>query len=104
MLSWAMPLDGFKVALIFAGSWGGVLGARVIDRVGEGHPYRSQRTLLVSEMRRPNHMGKRLEIHKALDMAGSAIGIFIIFLCSKTRVKIWRTQDAVRPFPLFRQY
>ena len=72
----------YKVALIFAGSWGGVLGARVIDRVGKGIRT-APRDVMVCESADENHMGKAFGIHKALDMAGSAIGIFISFLLLK---------------------
>lgn len=73
----------YKVALIFAGSWGGVLGARVIDRVGKGIRT-APRDVMVCESADENHMGKAFGIHKALDMAGSAIGIFISFLLLKS--------------------
>ena len=69
----------YKVALIIAGSWGGVLGARVIDRVGKGIRT-APRDVMVCESADENNLGKAFGIHKALDMAGSAIGIFISFL------------------------
>ena len=72
----------YKAALIFATSWVGVLGARVIDRVGKGIRT-APRDVMVSESVDKNHMGKAYGIHKALDMAGSAIGIFISYLLLK---------------------
>ena len=69
----------YKVALIIAGSWGGVLGARVIDRVGKGIRT-APRDVMVCDSADENNLGKAFGIHKALDMAGSAIGIFISFL------------------------
>ena len=69
----------YKVALILAGSWGGVLGARVIDRVGKGIRT-APRDVMVCDSADENNLGKAFGIHKALDMAGSAIGIFISFL------------------------
>jgi MFS family permease len=72
----------YKAALIFATSWIGVLGARVIDRIGKGIRT-APRDVLVSESADKNHMGKAYGIHKALDMAGSAIGIFISYLLLK---------------------
>jgi len=66
----------YKLALLFAGSWGGILGARVIDRVGKGIRT-APRDVLVSESAEKNGMGKAFGLHKALDMAGSAIGILI---------------------------
>lgn len=72
----------YKVALITAGSWTGVLGARVIDRVGKGIRT-APRDVMVSESAEPSQMGKAFGIHKALDMAGSAIGILIAYLLLK---------------------
>ncbi len=72
----------YKAALIFATSWVGVLGARVIDRVGKGIRT-APRDVMVSESADKNQMGKAYGIHKALDMAGSAIGIFISYLLLK---------------------
>ena len=69
----------YKIALIFAGSWAGVLGARVIDRVGKGIRT-APRDVMVCESADENNLGKAFGIHKALDMAGSAIGIFVSFL------------------------
>ena len=69
----------YKIALIFAGSWAGVLGARIIDRVGKGIRT-APRDVMVCESADENNLGKAFGIHKALDMAGSAIGIFISFL------------------------
>lgn len=73
----------YKIALILAGSWVGILSARVIDRIGKGIRT-APRDVMVSESAEKNHMGKAFGIHKALDMAGSAIGIFIAFYLLKT--------------------
>ena len=72
----------YKAGLLFAGSWGRVLGARVIDRIGKGIRT-APRDVMVSESADNGHIGKAFGIHKALDMAGSAIGIFISFLLLK---------------------
>lgn len=69
----------YKAALLFAGSWGGILAARVIDRFGKGIRT-APRDVMVSESADKNNMGKAFGIHKMLDMAGSAIGILIAFL------------------------
>lgn len=69
----------YKAALLFAGSWGGILAARVIDRFGKGIRT-APRDVMVSESADKNHMGKAFGIHKMLDMAGSAIGILLAFL------------------------
>lgn len=73
----------YKLALIFAGSWGGILFARVIDRVGKGIRT-APRDVMVSDSADKAHMGKAFGIHKALDMTGSAIGILLSFILLKT--------------------
>ena len=65
----------YKAMLILAGTWVGVLAARIIDRMGKGIRT-APRDVMVSEGADKNHMGKAFGIHKALDMAGSAVGIF----------------------------
>lgn len=72
----------YKILLIFAGSWLGILGARVIDRIGKGIRT-SPRDVMVSENAEKGHMGKAFGIHKSLDMAGSAIGIFAAYYIFK---------------------
>jgi MFS family permease len=68
----------YKLALVVAGSWHGVLAARVIDRFGKG-VRTAPRDVLVSESCRSDNLGHSFGIHKALDMAGSAAGILIAF-------------------------
>ena len=68
----------YKVALLFARSWVGILGARVLDRVGKGIRT-APRDVLVSESADKGNMGKAFGIHKALDMSGAALGILITY-------------------------
>ncbi|HWS28923.1 MAG TPA: MFS transporter [Clostridia bacterium] len=72
----------YKLALLFAGSWAGILGARVIDRFGKGIRT-APRDVMVSESADKTQMGKAFGIHKALDMAGSAIGTLLAFVLIK---------------------
>ncbi len=72
----------YKLALLFAGSWAGILGARVIDRFGKGIRT-APRDVMVSESADKTQMGKAFGIHKALDMAGSAIGTLFAFVLIK---------------------
>lgn len=69
----------YKLALIFASSWAGVLAARVVDRFGKGIRT-APRDVMVSESAAEGDMGKSFGIHKAMDMAGSAIGILLAYL------------------------
>lgn len=69
----------YKLALIFASSWAGILVARVIDRFGKG-VRTAPRDVMVSESAAKSRMGNAFGIHKALDMAGSALGILLAYL------------------------
>jgi MFS family permease len=68
----------YKVALLVAGSWTGILAARVIDRIGKGIRT-APRDVLVAESAGGAGMGQAFGLHKALDMVGSAIGILITY-------------------------
>lgn len=68
----------YKIALIIAGSWIGILGARIIDRFGKGIRT-APRDVLVSESADEKKMGKAFGLHKALDMSGAALGILITY-------------------------
>jgi MFS family permease len=69
----------YKFALIFAGSWIGILGARVIDRLGKGIRT-APRDVLVYESTDKEKMGNAFGIHKALDMLGAGLGILVIYI------------------------
>lgn len=69
----------YKAALIAAVSWTGILFARTIDRIGKGIRT-APRDALVAESADSAHRGKSFGIHKALDKAGSALGIFFAYL------------------------
>jgi MFS family permease len=75
----------YKVALVFATSWVGILGARVIDRLGKGIRT-APRDVLVCESAPQGNLGKAFGLHKAMDMAGSAVGILISFFLVKFSV------------------
>lgn len=69
----------YKLALVFANSWFAVLGARVIDRVGKGIRT-TPRDVMVAESAQKDRTGTAFGVHKALDMAGSALGILMAYL------------------------
>jgi MFS family permease len=73
-----VPAIIYKVTLAFAGSWTGVLVARVIDRLGKGIRT-SPRNVLILESSDKNNLGKSFGMHKALDMLGVASGILIAY-------------------------
>ncbi|MGN0974959.1 MAG: MFS transporter, partial [Gemmiger sp.] len=68
----------YKLALLFATGWPGVLAARVIDRLGKGIRT-APRDAMVSESAGAGQLGRSFGVHKALDMAGSAIGILLAY-------------------------
>lgn len=68
----------YKILLLMATSWVGVLLARVIDKIGKGIRT-SPRDVLIAESADKQNMGKAYGIHKALDMAGSALGILLSY-------------------------
>lgn len=68
----------YKILLVTATSWVGVLFARVIDRIGKG--IRTvPRDVMVSDNADKGQLGKAYGLHQSLDMAGSAIGILLAF-------------------------
>ncbi|MGB4588934.1 MAG: MFS transporter [Clostridiaceae bacterium] len=72
----------YKIALLMAGSWVGILGARVVDRIGKGIRT-APRDVMVSESAQTGEVGKAFGVHKALDMAGSGIGVLIAYFLLK---------------------
>lgn len=73
----------YKFALVYAGSWLGILTARVIDRFGKGIRT-APRDVMVAESADKSAVGKAFGIHKMLDMAGSAVGILIAYILLTT--------------------
>lgn len=90
----------YKLALLFAGSWVGILGARIIDRFGKGIRT-APRDVMVAESSEKSQMGKSFGIHKALDMTGSAIGILLSFILLKNLgTGAYKTVFAVSVIPV----
>ena len=81
----ALALSGYatglvyKFALLFAGSWAGILFARVVDRFGKG-VRTAPRDVMIAQSAEDDKMGRAYGIHKMLDMAGSATGILLAFI------------------------
>src|SRR5665647_1652478 len=66
----------YKVLLLVAASWGGVLIARVVDRVGKGIRT-APRDALIAQSSDPKKLGGSFGIAKMLDMAGSSVGALL---------------------------
>ena len=73
----------YKLALIVSSSWTGILSAKVLDRFGKGIRT-APRDVMISDNANKKSAGKTFGIHKALDMAGSALGILVSFILLKT--------------------
>ena len=68
----------YKILLVVAGSWLGVLLAKIIDRLGKGIRT-TPRDMLIAESVKENSLGKSFGLQKMLDKAGSALGILIVY-------------------------
>lgn len=64
----------YKIALLLATSWPGVLAARIVDRLGKGIRT-APRDVLIAESADAKKLGGSFGLHKMLDMLGSALGI-----------------------------
>ena len=69
----------YKIFLLLAASWPGVLVARVIDRTGKGIRT-APRDALVAQSSDGKKLGGSFGLHKMLDMAGSALGALLAFI------------------------
>ncbi|MGC7871315.1 MFS transporter [Desulfosporosinus sp. SYSU MS00001] len=67
-----------KVVLVFAGSWGGVLISRVIDRLGKGIRT-APRDALIAESAKAEARGHAFGLHRAMDTFGAALGVTIAY-------------------------
>lgn len=90
----------YKIILLLAPGWGGVLAGRVTDRFGKGIRT-APRDVMVAESAEEGHMGKAFGIHKMLDMLGSSVGIFAAFVIVKQLGQSsYRTVFAVSMIPV----
>jgi len=69
----------YKVFLLLATSWFGVLVARVIDRTGKGIRT-APRDALVAQSSYGKKLGGAFGLHKMLDMAGSSMGALLAYI------------------------
>ena len=69
----------YKIFLLLAASWPGVLVARVIDRTGKGIRT-APRDALVAQSSDGKKLGGSFGLHKMLDMAGSSLGVVFAYI------------------------
>ena len=67
-----------KAILYMSSSWGGVLFARLIDRVGKG-VRTAPRDALIADSARANRRGAAFGLHRAMDTLGAAIGVLLAY-------------------------
>lgn len=68
----------YKILLLMAASWPGILIARVVDRTGKGIRT-APRDALVAQSSDGRKLGGSFGLHKMLDMAGSALGVMLAY-------------------------
>ncbi|CAA7601433.1 Major facilitator superfamily transporter [Acididesulfobacillus acetoxydans] len=68
-----------KVFLFFAGSWGMVLLARLVDRLGKGIRT-APRDALIADSAQAAGRGRAFGLHRAMDTFGAAAGVAISYL------------------------
>lgn len=73
----------YKVFLLLAASWPGILLARVIDRTGKGIRT-APRDALVAQSSDGGKLGGAFGLHKMMDMLGSALGVVLAYLFMAT--------------------
>lgn len=69
----------YKILLLLAASWPGVLVARIIDRTGKGIRT-APRDALVAQSSDSKKLGGSFGLHKMLDMAGSSLGVIFAYI------------------------
>ncbi len=69
----------YKIFLLLAASWPGVLVARVIDRTGKGIRT-APRDALIAQSSERKKLGSSFGLHKMLDMAGSSLGALFAYI------------------------
>ena len=88
----------YKILLAFAGSWGGVLFAKIVDRFGKGIRT-TPRDVLIAESSGKKSLGKSFGLQKMLDKAGSALGILIVYFLMVGGVEDFRNIFLVSAIP-----
>jgi MFS family permease len=68
----------YKLLLLLAASWPGVLIARIIDRTGKGIRT-APRDALVAQSSDQKKLGGSFGLHKMFDMAGSSLGVVLAY-------------------------
>lgn len=75
----------YKIVLILATSWFGILVARVIDRTGKGIRT-APRDALVAQSSDDKRLGGSFGLHKMLDMTGSSLGALLAYIFVATNI------------------
>ena len=97
------PAAIVRPLMVFATSWGQVLGIRLIDRAGKG-VRTAPRDALIADSVPPGRRGAAFGLHRALDSAGAIIGtgisIFLLaFLLSSTQTEDMKSLFIISAIP-----
>ena len=87
-----------KLGLALAGSWGAVLGARLLDRVGKGLRA-APRDALIAENCEPHQRGQAYGLHHSLETVGEVLGPLVGFLFLLVYVGNYRGVFAIAFIP-----
>ena len=88
----------YKILLAVAGSWLGVLFAKVVDRFGKGIRT-TPRDMLIAESSGEKSLGKSFGFQKMLDKAGSALGILIVYFLMIGGIEDFRSIFLISAIP-----
>ncbi len=79
-----------RIGLALAGSWGHVLGARFVDRVGKG-VRTAPRDAIIADSSISEDLGRSFGFHRAMDQFGAVIGPAVAFLVLSAQPGGYRT-------------
>ncbi|MBU2601768.1 MAG: MFS transporter [Actinobacteria bacterium] len=79
-----------RIGLALAGSWGHVLGARFVDRVGKG-VRTAPRDAIIADSSISKDLGRSFGFHRAMDQFGAVLGPAVAFLVLTAQPGGYRT-------------
>jgi len=88
----------YKFLLVIASSWGFVLFAKIIDRIGKGIRA-TPKYVLIADGSDKKELGKSFGLQKMLDRTGSAIGILIAYFLMVGGVRDYKTIFLIAAIP-----
>lgn len=87
-----------KLGLALSAGWGGVLGARLLDRIGKGLRA-APRDVLIAENSAPDSRGKAFGLHHSLETVGEVFGPLLGFVLLQQMALGYREVFAIAFIP-----